>query len=156
MGRRLLFATLAVCAAAALLLGVACGASYVGESPGDDASVPDATPFSFDAEAGTPDSGVSPSGFVRKLHIVPGDAIPVGYVVRVPIDFGPIIAAGHVAADLSDVHVFGPDGEVARVVDRTPRMPSNVFWFAITGALSAPDDSYEIRYGQADGGDALT
>ncbi len=90
----------------------------------------------------------------RREILVETDAdwIPAGYSLRVA-GLDTLAAAGHAAADFSNVHVFASDGtELDRVVDLTS---SSSLWFAARSRIDARTTdrtSYALVYGRLDAG----
>jgi hypothetical protein len=117
----------------------------VGEqSGGDGFQLPDLS---------TPDGGGDGGPAIhyeRQLTITNGAsaALPTGYTVRVPLDPANFPDA-RLRTDFADVRLFGPSGELPRVVDPAPPGQTRALWFALAQpiAAGASDTSYSVHYG---------
>jgi hypothetical protein len=100
-----------------------------------------------------PVSNDSPTtGFQRTVTVTAADAVSSGYVVRFQLDTASLVSQGKMRSDLNDLRVFGPTGELDRIVDTGA--PSFV-WFAITLAIpSGASGTYSVHYGNPSAGPA--
>jgi hypothetical protein len=91
--------------------------------------------------------------YQRTLPIANGAAVelPAQYTVcfAAPGIVGAdLIASGHVRADLADLRVFGPSGEIHRVIDTlTPSRTELCFRLERAIAAGTTDDGYSLHYG---------
>lgn len=111
-------------------------------------------------DGGTGDGGAPTSGYVRTISITasPAGALESGLTIRIPLDaLADAVASGKVRRDYADLHVFGPAGELHRVVDSAPTFASDAAWIALAGRVApgATDTSYSLVYGAATGGAPL-